>query len=136
MEVIGMPNEHILQQSTRKNIFFDENTGEPYLTKNSQNNLRIPFSKPLNEILMCQSDSFLNFISRCLEWDPEKRITPFEALMHDWIIEGLPPQLLVHHQKMLGIYESETEDEMINQSKSMADDVEQYDSIEQRVSAE
>ena len=38
---------------------------------------------------------------------------------------------------MLGIYESETEDEMINQSKSMADDVEQYDSVEQnRVSAD
>jgi len=47
-----------------------------------------------------------------LEWDPEKRITPFEALMHDWIIEGLPPQVLIHHKKMLGIYESETEDEV------------------------
>ena len=57
--------------------------------------------------------------------------------MHDWIIEGLPPQLLIHHQKMLGIYESETEDELINQSKSMADDVEQYDSVEpHRVSAD
>lgn len=31
--------------------------------------------------------------------------------MHDWIIEGLPPQVLIHHKKMLGIYESETEDE-------------------------
>jgi hypothetical protein len=31
--------------------------------------------------------------------------------MHDWIIEGLPPQVLIHHKKMLGIYESDTEEE-------------------------
>ena len=91
MEVIGLPNDHIMSISTRKSVFFDQNTGEPYLTKNSQGNLRIPGSKPLADILLCQSDTFLDFISRCLEWDPEKRITPFEALMHDWIIEGLPP---------------------------------------------
>jgi hypothetical protein len=38
-----------------------------------------------------------------LEWDPEQRITPFQALLHPWIIEGLPAQVLVHHQRMLGI---------------------------------
>lgn len=27
--------------------------------------------------------------------------------MHDWIIEGLPPQVLVHHKRMLGIYEDD-----------------------------
>ena len=31
------------------------------------------------------------------------RITPLEALMHDWIIEGLPPKVLMHHKRMLGI---------------------------------
>jgi dual specificity tyrosine-phosphorylation-regulated kinase 2/3/4 len=51
----------------------------------------MPFSKPLQEILMSQSDTFLDFISKCLEWDPEKRLKPFDALMHNWIIEGLPP---------------------------------------------
>ena len=111
MEVIGLPDEHILSQAGRKNIFFDENTNEPFLSKDSQQNLRVPSSKPLDEILMCQSETFQDFIKQCLEWDPEKRISPFEALMHDWIIEGLPPQVLIHHKKMLGIYESETEDE-------------------------
>jgi len=38
--------------------------------------------------------------------------------MHDWIIEGLPPQVLVHHKKMLGIYESDTE---VEPSSSMGD---------------
>ena len=27
--------------------------------------------------------------------------------MHDWIIEGLPPKVLLHHKRMLGIYEDE-----------------------------
>jgi serine/threonine protein kinase len=57
---------------------------------------------------MCQSESFLDFIRKCLEWNPEKRMNPFDALMHDWIIEGLPAQVLVHHKKMLGIYDSDT----------------------------
>lgn len=79
--------------------------------------------KPLDEILMCQSEQFHDFINKCLEWDPEKRITPFDALMHEWIIEGLPDQVLIHHKKMLGIYESETEGNtaLNNQSHSLLD---------------
>jgi dual specificity tyrosine-phosphorylation-regulated kinase 2/3/4 len=123
MEVIGLPSSSILSQASRKNVFFDDQTNEPFLSKDSQSNLRVPSSKPLEEILLCQSDSFQDFISKCLEWDPEKRITPIEALMHEWIIEGLPPQVLIHHKKMLGIYESETEDEQMQTSNSIIDDM-------------
>jgi dual specificity tyrosine-phosphorylation-regulated kinase 2/3/4 len=123
MEVIGLPSRDILAQASRKSVFFDEQTNEPYLSRDSQGNLRIPSSKPLDEVLMCQSDSFHDFITKCLEWDPEKRITPFDALMHEWIIEGLPDQVLIHHKKMLGIYESETEANtaLNNQSHSLLD---------------
>jgi len=123
MEVIGLPSTGILSQASRKNVFFDDQTNEPFLSKDSQSNLRVPSSKPLEEILLCQSDSFQDFISKCLEWDPVKRITPIEALMHEWIIEGLPPQVLIHHKKMLGIYESETEDEQMQTSNSIIDDM-------------
>ena len=101
MQVIGLPKEEILAQATRKQVFFDEQTNEPYLSQDSQGNLRIQSSKPLDEILMCQSESFQDFIRCCLEWNPANRITPFEALMHEWIIEGLPPQVLIHHKKMI-----------------------------------
>jgi serine/threonine protein kinase len=53
------------------------------------------------------SPSFIDFIERCLDWDPSTRITPFEALMHEWVIEGLPPKVLVHHKRMLGICDEE-----------------------------
>ena len=31
----------------------------------------------------------MNFIERCLEWKPEIRMTPVEALEHTWVINGL-----------------------------------------------
>jgi dual specificity tyrosine-phosphorylation-regulated kinase 2/3/4 len=108
--VLGLPDAETLKHSTRKKIFFDEATDQPMLTNDSRGELRVPNSKPLDQILNCGSDSFLDFISKCLEWNPEKRITPFDALMHDWIIEGLPEQVLIHHKKMLGIFVSESEE--------------------------
>lgn len=33
---------------------------------------------------------FVDFISRCLDWDPESRMTPDEALRHGWLRRRLP----------------------------------------------
>jgi hypothetical protein len=27
--------------------------------------------------------------------------------MHEWVVEGLPPKVLMHHKRMLGIEEEE-----------------------------
>ena len=32
---------------------------------------------------------FVSFIDMCLEWKPEKRMTPLEAFDHPWIQAGL-----------------------------------------------
>lgn len=32
---------------------------------------------------------FYDFISKMLVWEPEKRLTPEEALRHPWITKGL-----------------------------------------------
>ena len=53
MEVIGLPDKRILDQATRKDGFFDPKTNEPFQQQDSQGALRIPSSKPLDEILMC-----------------------------------------------------------------------------------
>jgi len=40
-----------------------------------------------------QADStqanFVDFIDKCLEWKPEKRMTPDEAFRHPWIKQGI-----------------------------------------------
>jgi len=41
--------------------------------------------------------TFVNFIGRCLEWDPRKRLTPEEGLCHEWITKGLPPNIVLHN---------------------------------------
>jgi len=42
-------------------------------------------------------DSFVNFIGSCLEWDPSKRLTPEQGLRHEWILKGLPTNVLIQH---------------------------------------
>jgi dual specificity tyrosine-phosphorylation-regulated kinase 2/3/4 len=37
----------------------------------------------------CEDETFLDFVEGCLEWDPEQRLTPEEALMHDWVQKAL-----------------------------------------------
>lgn len=41
-------------------------------------------------------------------------MTPDAALMHPWILEGLPPKVLAQHKKILGIKD---EDSSARQSK-------------------
>ena len=71
--------------------------------KNSRQKLRKPLGKPLQLVIGDEVLDFTSFVKACLEWDPKKRLTPDEALKHIWILKGLPPQVLIHHQKMHNI---------------------------------
>lgn len=104
MEVIGCPPVEVLEASQRRQNFFEFDSNQlAYDVEDSQGNLRIPGGKPLEAIIGNESDSFLDFISQILVWDPQERIKPLEALAHPWILEGLPNQVLLLHYKMLGI---------------------------------
>jgi len=52
-------------------------------------------------VLNCKNDSFVDFIEKCLQIDPEKRFTPKEALSHQWILDGLPENLQQEHLQQL-----------------------------------
>ncbi|CAG8507625.1 9467_t:CDS:10, partial [Acaulospora morrowiae] len=86
MEVQGVPERYLIEKSTRKKLFFEPN-GNPRIVTNSKDKRRRPASKTLASVLKCQDEVFLDFISRCLHWDPEKRMKPDEGLMHEWITE-------------------------------------------------
>lgn len=36
-----------------------------------------------------EDTKFVDFISKCVEWDVQERLDPEEALNHEWIMEGL-----------------------------------------------
>jgi dual specificity tyrosine-phosphorylation-regulated kinase 2/3/4 len=65
----------------------------PKLKPNTRGKLRIPGSRSLGDVMNCDNENFLDFVSKCLVWDPTKRIHPREALLHDWILEGLPLEI-------------------------------------------
>lgn len=77
--------------------------GSPIIYTNSRGKKRLPNTKSLRKVLGCDSKLFLDFLKRCFIWDPEKRMTPEEALRHEWILEGIPPAILIHHQKLHNI---------------------------------
>ena len=84
MEVFGPPEKHLIEKSTRKKLFFDS-LGKPRLTVSSKGRRRRPSSKELRQALRCDDEAFLDFLTRCLRWDPARRLTPHDALKHEFI---------------------------------------------------
>ncbi|CAG8637144.1 10449_t:CDS:2, partial [Dentiscutata heterogama] len=78
MEIQGIPERYLIEKNTN---------GNPRPVVNSKGKRRRPGTKTLQNVLKCQDEVFLDFISRCLHWDPEKRMKPDEGLMHEWITD-------------------------------------------------
>ncbi|KAI8625726.1 hypothetical protein F5Y19DRAFT_242294 [Xylariaceae sp. FL1651] len=84
MEVFGPPEKHLIEKSTRKKLFFDS-MGKPRLTVSSKGRRRRPSSKTLQQAIKCDDEPFLDFLARCLRWDPDRRMKPEEAIRHEYI---------------------------------------------------
>ena len=119
MEMVGIPNPTVLAMSTRKEKFFtkapDGSLLEPIMCKNSRGKLRKTMGKPLALVIGDEDPDFTDFVERCLIWNPHHRLTPDEALKHVWILKGLPPQVLIHHQKMHNIETPELPSSVLKQ---------------------
>ncbi|CAH0557160.1 unnamed protein product [Brassicogethes aeneus] len=87
MEVLGPPPDEVIQGATRRRLFFDSR-GNPRCITNSKGRKRKPNSKNLSIALRCNDQLFIDFISRCLEWNPKRRLSPDEALRHPWILSA------------------------------------------------
>ncbi|XP_073830775.1 uncharacterized protein [Musca autumnalis] len=106
IEVLGMPPKDLLRNSRRTKVFFNPEGYPRYCTvRNLADGMVVlkggqsrhgkirgpPGSKSLSRALDgCKDALFLNFIRGCLEWDPEKRLIPSEALKHPWLRRRLP----------------------------------------------
>ena len=84
MEVFGPPDKQLIEKATRKKLFFDS-MGKPRLTVSSKGKRRRPSSKTLQQALKCDDEPFLDFLAKCLRWDPERRLKPDEAIHHEFI---------------------------------------------------
>ncbi|KAK6495492.1 dual-specificity tyrosine-(Y)-phosphorylation regulated kinase [Arthrobotrys musiformis] len=84
MEVFGPPEKHLIEKSSRKKLFFDS-FGKPRMIVSSKGRRRRPSSKTLQQAIKCDDEAFLDFLSGCLRWDPDKRIKPEDAIQHEFI---------------------------------------------------
>lgn len=84
MEIFGPPEKHLIEKSSRKKLFFDS-LGKPRVTVSTKGRRRRPSSKTLQQALKCDDEAFLDFVARCLRWDPERRMRPDEAMQHEFI---------------------------------------------------
>ncbi|KAJ7580985.1 hypothetical protein C8J56DRAFT_958751 [Mycena floridula] len=91
MEVLGPPDKDFINRSSRKKLFFETN-GNPRPVVNSKGRRRKPGSKTIAQVLRCQDEEFVDFIAKCLIWDPERRLKPQTAMRHPFVASGRRPK--------------------------------------------
>ncbi|KAI9249401.1 kinase-like domain-containing protein [Phascolomyces articulosus] len=87
MEIQGIPEKHLIEKSSRKKLFFDSN-GNPRISPNSKGRKRRPGTKALGQALKASDENFTDFVNRCLQWDPDRRLKPEDAFKHPWIVRS------------------------------------------------
>uniref|UniRef100_A0A9L0KAX3 Dual specificity tyrosine-phosphorylation-regulated kinase 4 n=1 Tax=Equus asinus TaxID=9793 RepID=A0A9L0KAX3_EQUAS len=87
MEVLGLPPARFIQKASRRQTFFDSK-GFPKHITNNRGKKRYPDSKDLTTVLKTYDTTFLDFLRRCLVWEPSLRMTPDQAVKHAWIHES------------------------------------------------
>lgn len=106
IELLGMPPQKILDNSKRARNFISSKGYPRYCTVTAGADGQIqltggrsrrgkyrgpPGSKDFVTALKgCDDPLFLDFMKRCLEWDPAVRMTPPQALRHAWLRRRLP----------------------------------------------
>lgn len=109
IELLGMPPQKLVDVSKRAKIFFSSKGYPRYcLTKvlsdgsvivegsrTSRGKMRgPPASKDWSVALKgCDDECFVDFIKKCLDWDPHTRMTPYAALRHSWLTRRRLPRL-------------------------------------------
>ncbi|GAB6020659.1 Dual specificity tyrosine-phosphorylation-regulated kinase 3 [Chamberlinius hualienensis] len=105
MELLGMPPQRLLEQSKRAKNFVSSKGHPRYCMVTTMSDGTVvlnagrsrrgkirgpPGTKDLTTALKgCDDPLFVDFIRRCLEWDPAQRMTSSVALRHAWLKKRL-----------------------------------------------
>lgn len=105
MEVKGLPPRSMIVQATRRKVFFDDDY-RALQTPNSKGKIRHVNSKQLAALMHAdrEMENFVDFIDKCIEWKPDRRMTPLDAFEHPWIVSGLQelrPKVAEQQQKQV-----------------------------------
>jgi dual specificity tyrosine-phosphorylation-regulated kinase 2/3/4 len=84
-EILGPVPVKLAASSPRRQEFFNADFS-PVLVKDRKSRVHRPSTLSLEQVVRCEDSAFLDFISRCLTWDPADRLQPDAALKHPWIV--------------------------------------------------
>ncbi|CAD5219356.1 unnamed protein product [Bursaphelenchus okinawaensis] len=106
VELLGSPPAKILESGKRTRNFFSSRGHPRYCQvtqlmdgsvvlgggRSKRGKMRgPPGSRTWNQALKTMGDElFTDFLKRCLDWDPDLRMTPQQALKHPWLRRRLP----------------------------------------------
>lgn len=99
---LGMPSSEYLNKG-RKRFNLIDSKFQLYSQPNnkSKGNFKILKNKTIPSFLKGSSILFQDFVKKCLQWIPKDRMTPDEALMHEWIIKDMSKAQLQLHQRKI-----------------------------------
>lgn len=44
---------------------------------------------------------FNDFVEKFIDWNPDTKISTYDALNQIWVLKGLPPQIMIHQKKFI-----------------------------------
>jgi dual specificity tyrosine-phosphorylation-regulated kinase 2/3/4 len=86
--LLGDPPAEMIEQSPKRDVFFQPGTSQyrENFLKFRKGYFLYPQGTQLRDILgFTGQPSFVDFLTRCLRWNPADRITPLEAVSHPWL---------------------------------------------------
>ena len=112
MKSLGPPPLSLIESSPEKKIFFSKNKNKNYsdyinvnpydISKKKENISQCLKTNNYNTLLKndekIEFDNFIDFICRCLEWNPKDRINPEDALMHPFIVNDFNYEQMHKHK--------------------------------------
>ena len=146
MKFLGVPPSYCIENSQKSEFFFNEENNEYYAEflkygaldfenkkrnieefLKSTNNIDINKNKNSSSNNLLFFDYFVDFIAKCLEWNPKDRITPEEGLKHLFIINNFDKEQLYRHKLKIkrmknntskGIFTSREKDKDLSNSSN------------------
>jgi len=84
MELLGLPPDEVMARASRADEFFAH--GRPLRHTDRKGRLHPIGSRLLEDVLQTPDPAFVDFLRRCLRWNPADRMTAVEALEHPWVV--------------------------------------------------
>eukprot|EP00040_Diaphanoeca_grandis_P007054 m.39522 g.39522 ORF g.39522 m.39522 type:complete len:518 (+) comp18222_c0_seq2:187-1740(+) len=122
MQTLGVPSLNVLNKAKRRDNFFSP-TLKPLHITDRKGRVKAPGTKTLTSMVGSDNAVYLDFIEKCLTWDPATRMTPSQAMEHPFITSVPTPDILepslLEHMTSLVLGGDETSQE--NQPPSTSD---------------